>query len=975
MLYNFQRKRMCRHLLVGGALLAAGLGMYSCSDDYTLGDDQPTGLDNIYGYMQKQGNYTNYLHLIDDLGLSEIMSKTGSKTMFIADDDAFAKFYASNKWGVKSYSELSLAQKKLLLNSSMIDNPYSTSMLSSAESSGSTGRPVKGEVCRRSSSQSLLDSVMVLPASDPDEIMPKNSLFDEVRANHDSIVLFTDASNAAPMVHFTGKFVTTNKLDNTDIDFIYNQPEGTFTGNDVYVNDAKITDANVFCLNGFVHKVDKVLMPLDNMAEIIRKTPQASTYSEIIERFAAPDDSVTLTRTYNLAYGTDYDSIFVKRYFSDRSAGSTMSRSVAFNLDKNGKPFDDGNAALKYDPGWNGYMPYVSNDRQPMMEDLAVMLVPTNAAIDEWWNNGGGQVVKNYYHTLENTPNSVLDDLIRVNQLESFVSSAPSHFGDVLDDANEKLGITKADVDSVIIGCNGMVFLTNKVFTPMAYSSVLFPAVIDTTNFKILSNAITNLNYDKYLNSPVSNYVLLLPTNTGMLSYIDPVSYGQATQSPTDGTITYNSQLWEFHLDPSKAASKQIYADVYNVVLDKDGSIISRDEKKSTTVSGGTDNDVIKNRIENILDNMIVVLGDGETFNANREYYKTKARTFVRIQHAAGGYKVYGSFQNETNSPYIVNNDEAYNMKNGVTLPIDGVAMNTRQSVLSTLTNTVVNGDSIFSEFAKIVSLCATSVTNAKDKWRAGDQIYGNLFVLKNKGAVGAEDISQNTKAVYLLNNYNYTVYAPTNDAMKAAYAAGLPTPDDLAEAEEYDKENDLDASVSPDSHAAKILEVMLDFVKYHIQDNSIFVDDGFDSAEYESGKTELIESVTVDEETGVSTPNGKYSPGRPYKLKVSVNKNGMTVTDCRNGYDPTTHAALGGNTAHVLTTPGCYNLMAHEYWYSSSTAVRNPYTVNMANSSSVVIQGIDAPLIFADGKHYDSKGTLVKTQFEYIYKPLASDK
>lgn len=973
MLYNFQRKRMCRHLLVGGALFAAGFGLYSCSDDYTLGDDQPTGLDNIYGYMQKQGNYTNYLHLIDDLGLSEILSKTGSKTMFIADDDAFAKFFASNKWGVKNYSELSLAQKKLLLNSSMIDNPYSTSMLSSAESSGSTGRPVKGEVCRRSSSQSLLDSVMVLPASDPDGIMPKNSLFDELRANHDSIVLFTDASNAAPMVHFTGKFVTTNKLANTDIDFIYNQPEGTFTGNDVYVNDAKITEANVFCLNGFVHKVDKVLVPLDNMAEIIRKTPEASTFSKIIERFAAPDDSATLTRTYNLSYGTDYDSVFVKRYFSDRSYGSTMSSNRAFTLDKNGKPFDDGNAALKYDPGWNGYMPYISNDRQPMMEDLAVMLVPTNAAIENWWNNGGGTVVKNYYGTLENTPSSVLDDLVRVNQLESFVSSVPSHFGDVLDDANEKLGITKNDVDSVIIGCNGVVYLTNKVFTPAAYSSVLFPAVIDTTNFKILSNVITNLSYDKYLNSPVSNYVLLLPTNTGMLSYIDPVSYGQATQA-ADGTITYNSQLWEFHLDASKASSKQLYADVYNVVLGEDGSIISREDKKVTTVTGGTDNNILKNRIENMLDNMIVVLDENETFNANRKYYKTKARTFVRLDHANGGYNVYGSLQNETNSPYFVAEDNAYHMNNGVTLPIDGVAMNTRQSVLSTLTNTVVNGDSIFSEFAKIVSLCATSKSNAKDGWRAGDQIYGNLFVLKTKGSVGAEDISQKQKAVYLLNNYNYTVYAPTNDAMKAAYEAGLPTPEDLAEAEEYDQEHDLDASVDPDSHAAKILEVMLDFVKYHIQDNSIFVDEGFKSADYESGKTELIASTTVDEETGVATPNGKYSPGRPYKLKVSVNGSSMSVTDCRNGYDKDTHAALGGHTAHVVTTPGCYNLMAHEYWYNSATDVRNPYTVNLANSSSVVIQGIDAPLIFADGKHYDSKGTLVGTQFEYIYKPLASE-
>lgn len=62
--------------------------------------------------MVDAGNYKNFLQLIDDLGETETLSKTGSKTLFIADDDAFAAFYANNEWGVKSYDQLSDAQKK-----------------------------------------------------------------------------------------------------------------------------------------------------------------------------------------------------------------------------------------------------------------------------------------------------------------------------------------------------------------------------------------------------------------------------------------------------------------------------------------------------------------------------------------------------------------------------------------------------------------------------------------------------------------------------------------------------------------------------------------------------------------------------------------------------------------------------------------------------------------------------------------------
>ena len=949
MLYNFQRKKLCRHLLVGGALCAAGLGIFSCSDRYNLDEDQPSGLDNIYGYMKNRGNFTNYLHLIDDLGQAEILSKTGCKTMFIADDDAFAEFYAHNDWGVKKYEDLSLAQKKLLLNTSMIDNPYSTTMLSSAQAPG-TGRPAKGEVCRRATSMSLLDSVMVVTSATADGILPDNPYFNELRANHDSIVLFTDASNPAPMLHFTGKFVTSNQLSFSDIDFIYNQPEGTFHSDDIYVNNSRVIQSNIFCKNGFVHQVDKVLVPLDNMSEIIRKNPKMSTYSSIVERFAAPKDSISLRETYNLSKGTNFDSVFVKRYFSDRTFGSTMGSSVKFLYDKNGNTFD---GSLKFDPGWNGYIPEIANDRQPMMEDMAIMLVPSNEALQNWWNGG---VIEKYYGTIENTPSSVLDDLIRVNQIQAFTSSVPSKFGAVLNDANEPLGITEEDVDSVYLGCNGLVFLTNKVFAPASYSSVLFPAVIDKSRFTVMDNVITPMNYNYYLNSMVSRFVFLLPTNDGLLTYIDPVSYGQTVK-----------RMWEFKLDNKL----QLEAYIYDCDENEDGTFTKRGT--ATRLTGGVGNGILKNRMEDMLDNIIVV----EPYKEGKKYYKTKGRTFVKIEKKGEkNYEVSGSYHNNIGQPLVtVDAYDGEDIRNGITLALDGVVMGTPNSVAKTLHDTVVEGDSIFKEFFGIVEACAVSKANSKNGWQAADQTYGNLFNIKSPGLIGSEDATT-TKATYLLNNYHYTVYAPTNEAMAKAYAAGLPTLEDLAEAEAYDLEMGYTGpgSTTEDnlkSRADSIKEVMLDFVKYHIQDNSIFVD--VDTAGvFETAKTELIKATQVDETTGEESWGGKYSPGRPYKLNVEVSGGKMTVTDCRNGYSGDTF--LGGNKTNVVLKDGAYNLMAREYWFESSAAITNPNSVRLNNSSFVVIHAIEDPLIFADGAHFDSKGNEIATQFTYTYKPLTSE-
>ena len=105
------------------AMTLAATGLTSCQDDELVG--QPSWLNNsIYGYLQEQGNYGCLTRLINDLDMTDVLNMTGSKTIFAADDAAFDAFFKSNSWNVKSYDELSLAQKKILLNSSMVNNAY-----------------------------------------------------------------------------------------------------------------------------------------------------------------------------------------------------------------------------------------------------------------------------------------------------------------------------------------------------------------------------------------------------------------------------------------------------------------------------------------------------------------------------------------------------------------------------------------------------------------------------------------------------------------------------------------------------------------------------------------------------------------------------------------------------------------------------------------------------------------------------------
>jgi len=94
--------------------------------------EEPSWLGNsIYDRLSEEGNYRYTLRLIDDLEQRDVLSQTGSKTLFVANDDVYDQFFSQKTWGAGSYDRLTMAQKKLLFNSAMVNNAYLIELLSS----------------------------------------------------------------------------------------------------------------------------------------------------------------------------------------------------------------------------------------------------------------------------------------------------------------------------------------------------------------------------------------------------------------------------------------------------------------------------------------------------------------------------------------------------------------------------------------------------------------------------------------------------------------------------------------------------------------------------------------------------------------------------------------------------------------------------------------------------------------------------
>lgn len=818
--------------------------MTSC-DGYDLMDEDPSWLgSSIYNYLQTEGKYNTTLNLIRDLGYADVLAKTGSKTLFVADDDAFNRFFSKdNEFNVSSYEQLTTEQKKLLLFGSMINNACQVAYLSSVEG------PVEGECMRRITSISAYDNVPILNPSE----MPNTPYWQYYKDNGKNIPCFQDITSA-PMIHFIEDFLSNSLITNDDVTFLQNGQ--VRNPGDANVNGVVMEQQNIKCSNGFVHKMKEVIIPLPNMAQIINESSEMTEYAKLLNRFCAPYYAGDYaTSEYNRLYNTNYDSVFQKRYFSERSQDGE-----ALVLTPGNGPV---NGTLKFDPGWNQFYSQTSEPdaHVALQQNMGVMLVPTNEALNRYWNEGAGKVLKDYYGTWENVPDKVVSKMLNVNMLNSFVNSVPSKFETVLNDANDEMGLDTAYIDKVVMGCNGAIYLTNRVFNPVAYVSVHFPALVDET-MSVFYWGIEQLGFDVYLNSQNSYYSLFIPDNEASLNYIDPCSYGKVS-----------TQLFRFHYKPTAQTEREkVWASIWNYNTET-GEVLDS--------IGEATYDQIVDRLEDILDYHIIV-GDVEDGNT---YYKSKGGGIIkvdRVSEGEGRMRVYGSLQADKGTPVIVQKiyDESVE-GNGKTYILQSEPLMTTEKAVSD----ILQEHREFDEFWKLLQ---------------------GSSLLETKHIIGTDQHGCASTNINLFNTFNYTVYVPTNESILKLQADGtLPTWDDVAETE-------------TDEEADSLTNEIELFLKYHIQDNSLFIGQGTSDANYETS------AYRVEDE------NLLY-----YKVKTYASNDGITIYD------------QSGGESHVTKQPGLYNLMAREYQYDSSDASR---AQTLYTSSYAVVHQIDRPLNYKEG-------------------------
>lgn len=942
---------LCSNLAFG-LFLMAGTGMLvtSCENDLDelLKDgNSPEWLgSSIYSTLQERGNFKYTLRLINDMpGYASILSRTGSRTVFVANDEAWERFFkgeSRNPWlkqgETMTYEDLTQAQKQWIINNSMINAAYLIERLSTTSANGSFS---EGQAMRREAFTSQEDTTKIYFGQQIQDklsgLTTQNNHWGNIVGKEDTIHIAYARNDVAPIIHFTSDLRENKDITDLDMSYIVGgkgtaQPNDQYAAdlsdrpwhsaveseNRTYIFDNPVIEQDITCQNGYIHVLGDVLVPPSNMADELEKQEDCSVFSSFLDRFTMP---VVIGKT---ASG---DNIYRKVYFAAKGSASNPNNvtdltpanlslenagSSGLTQDSAGNVMDQ----LAYDPTWHQNT-YSSETYQ---QNMAAMFVPTNEALQAWWQSPTGQLVMSGMDSWDDVENGLLRVLVNVHMKENFLNSTPSNFSRILNDGNREQGIQESDVVRTILANNGVIYVVNKVYTPDSYISVMAP-LHNVENLTVMKQAVLNTDktqyipdgYGTYLNSMESQFTFLIPTNQALLDYRDPIYNGGGVGAWADGTayrqisFQYTSGSWgEYQISASFA--------------DQDGS----------GETGTIDQDKGTNLLKDLLENCIIVMDSTGTASVqdkwNRTtggYYQTKGGGMVYISAFKEEGLVYGGGNIDPSSgeydPATVTtfyNQSKYNLNNfvgsdgnGVSMALDKPVQPCRTSVLDALAK-----HEEFREFYELMTDAGID-TIAFLKEHVTKQDSMKLYAPTYMPTSGTTQQAKGN-IISFLGNFNYTLYAPTNEAMQIAYAQGLPHWKDISTA----TQESMGFATQEEFYGWQRTQCrkILNFIRTHFQDTSVATD----------GEAGYYKSQSFNSEEGVF-----------YELYFDPSA-GVVYTREQSGeqshlVDPQTKVPAPGNLS---------NIFARDYRFSAAPSDDG---ATISTSAHVLIHAIDKPLFF----------------------------
>jgi len=408
----------------------------------------------ILEVLDEDGHYTQFIKAVELADYDDVLGKTGNFTVFAPDDQAFQEFFAET--GYSSLEEIPEEELKGIVYYHIVFWAYSKFMLL-------YGLGVQ-DVNIDYSTLNFKQVTKYTP--------PKTIEFDTLGARY--------------TVYHESKFIpvySSELFSELDLDagsnysFLY--PGSAFGG--FNVDRAEIVEADVPAQNGWIHKINKVLIPPGNHHDILTEKPEFSVFRELLEKNTYYQYSSSYTTAQDNEGDVNEDGILDSLFLRMN------------NL------FPSGSSPAGENVGYNG------------RQNILTLFAPTNDALQQFFVNyttGYSSI----YQIGEYWINWYIRHYIGTNYWPSKFSTLTEDWEWDLVPSMVDCNISEGDVYYSQMASNGPFCGIKKFFLPKIYESVAQP-ILGNSEYEWFCDMLTFYLADQLLNEEGLKFTLFAPTN------------------------------------------------------------------------------------------------------------------------------------------------------------------------------------------------------------------------------------------------------------------------------------------------------------------------------------------------------------------------------------------------------------------------------------------------------------------------------
>ncbi len=441
--------RRTRHF----ALIALALSLLlGCQKEPTKYDRPDWLAGKLFTQIEDTTIFETFAECLRTTGYDTIIDASGSYTVFAPNDQAFEQYFQEHPV-YNSPADIPKEELTRLVKYHIVQNPWSRRQLTMLDVEGwidpqdETNNEPKG-----------YKRETILEDEDTKYGVKKvkgigMTLVDTTESEWVRKV-YTDSRKYAPIFYI--EYFDIYNLKLSDYEFYFDRPFES--AGDIYFADAKLLDEEIFAENGFIFNIDRVVTPVDNAYQILKKNEEYSDFLELINQY--PEFEYNQTETFNqpeALAGFEFDSLFELSF-----------PELAFDLNQEKTEPPPGTYGL---PG------------EVTIRFHHGLLAPTNEAITQFNNTylPGGD----YWPGIQNTPENIRNIFINTHMSFNAIYETDIDQG-IFNGELDRVTFDPSSINEKIYASNATFLGLDQAVVPRAFSSITGPIYLRRGYSKVM---------------------------------------------------------------------------------------------------------------------------------------------------------------------------------------------------------------------------------------------------------------------------------------------------------------------------------------------------------------------------------------------------------------------------------------------------------------------------------------------------------